>query len=32
VNRQVEFFPIKTRNELDKTGSIGVKTGSTGLH
>jgi hypothetical protein len=32
VNRQVETFSTKTRNELGKTGSTGVKTGSTGLH
>jgi hypothetical protein len=32
VNRQVETFSTKTRNELGKIGSIGVKTGSTGLH
>jgi hypothetical protein len=32
VNRQAEFFQTKTRNKLGKTGSTGVKTGSTGLH
>jgi hypothetical protein len=32
VNRQAETFSTKTRNELGKTGSAGVKTGSTGLH
>jgi hypothetical protein len=32
VNRQVETFSTKTRNELGKTGSTGVKTGSTGLN
>jgi hypothetical protein len=32
ANRQVETFSTKTRNELGKTGSPGVKTGSTGLH
>jgi hypothetical protein len=32
VNRQAELFSTKTRNELCKTSSIGVKTGSTGLH
>jgi hypothetical protein len=32
VNRQVETFSTKTRNELGKTGSTGVKTGSTVLH
>jgi hypothetical protein len=32
VNRQVETFSTKTRNELGKTSSTGVKTGSTGLH
>jgi hypothetical protein len=32
VNRQAETFSIKTRNELGKTGSTGVKTGSTVLH
>jgi hypothetical protein len=32
VNRQVETFSTKTRNELVKTSSTGVKTGSTGLH
>jgi hypothetical protein len=32
VNRQAETFSTKTRNELGKTGSTDVKTGSTGLH
>jgi hypothetical protein len=32
VNRQVKTFSTKTRNKLGKTGSAGVKTGSTGLN
>jgi hypothetical protein len=32
VNRQAQTFLTKTRNELGKIGSAGVKTGSTGLH
>jgi hypothetical protein len=32
VNRQVETFSTKTRNKLGKTGSTGVKPGSTSLH
>jgi hypothetical protein len=32
VNRQAETFSTKTRNKLGKTGSIGVKIGSTSLH
>jgi hypothetical protein len=32
VNRQAETFSTKTRNELGKTGSAGLKTGSTGLN
>jgi hypothetical protein len=28
----VETFSTKTRNELGRTGSTGVKTGSTSLH
>jgi hypothetical protein len=29
---QAEIFSTKTRNELGKTDSTSVKTGSTGLH
>jgi hypothetical protein len=32
VNRQAENFPTKTRNELGKIGSTGIKTDSTRLH
>jgi hypothetical protein len=32
VNRQVKTFSTKNRNKLGKTGSAGVKTGSTGLN
>jgi hypothetical protein len=32
VNRQAEIFSTKTRNKLGKTGSAGVKTGSSGLN